>query len=88
MAAIVLVSGGHLVLEVTGATLLQRVTTDAVRGRAVGLMMTVDTGADPKFRVVGFSTSWASYGSHTIKLVVVGTSGRPRVDLDAFEIVR
>ena len=40
MAAIVLVSAGHLVLEVTGATLLQRVTTDAVRGRAVGLMMT------------------------------------------------
>jgi MFS family permease len=46
MVAIVLVSGGHLVLEVTGATLLQRVTTDAVRGRAVGLMMTVDTGAE------------------------------------------
>ena len=46
MLAIVLVSGGHLVLEVTGATLLQRVTTDAVRGRAVGLMMTVDTGAE------------------------------------------
>ena len=46
MAAIILVSGGHLVLEVTGATLLQRVTTDAVRGRAVGLMMTVDTGAE------------------------------------------
>jgi len=46
MVAIILVSGGHLVLEVTGATLLQRVTTDAVRGRAVGLMMTVDTGAE------------------------------------------
>ena len=46
MAAIALISGGHLVLEVTGATLLQRVTTDAVRGRAVGLMMTVDTGAE------------------------------------------
>jgi MFS family permease len=46
MAAIVLVSAGHLVLEVTGATLLQRVTTDAMRGRAVGLMMTTDTGAE------------------------------------------
>ena len=46
MAAIALLSAGHLVLEVTGATLLQRVTTDAVRGRAVGLMMTVDTGAE------------------------------------------
>ena len=46
MAAIALLSAGHLVLEVTGATLLQRVTTDAVRGRSVGLMMTVDTGAE------------------------------------------
>lgn len=43
MLAIVLVSAGHLVLEVIAATLLQRVTTDAVRGRAVGAMMTVDT---------------------------------------------
>lgn len=46
MTAIVLASGGHLVLEVAGATLLQRVTTDAVRGRAVGLMGTVDSGAE------------------------------------------
>ena len=46
MAAIALLSAGHLVLEVTGATLLQRVTTDAVRGRSVGLMMTIDTGAE------------------------------------------
>jgi MFS family permease len=46
MAAIVLASGGHLVIEVTGATLLQRVTTDAIRGRAVGLLGTVDSGAE------------------------------------------
>jgi len=44
--AIVLVSAGHLVLEVVSATLLQRVTTDAFRGRAVGVMMTVDTTAE------------------------------------------
>lgn len=43
MVAIVLVSAGHLVLEVIAATLLQRVTSDAVRGRAVGAMMTIDT---------------------------------------------
>ncbi len=46
MVAIVLVSAGHLVLEVIAATLLQRVTTDAVRGRAVGAMMTIDTTAE------------------------------------------
>jgi len=64
MLAIILVSGGHLVLEVTGATLLQRVTTDAVRGRAVGLMMTVDTGAEAAGSflvpalVAGVGTAW------------------------------
>ena len=46
MFAIVLISAGHLVLEVIGATLLQRVTTDAVRGRAVGTMMTLDSIAE------------------------------------------
>jgi hypothetical protein len=49
---------------VTGATLLQRVTTDAVRGRAVGLMMTVDTGAEAAGSflipalVAGAGTAW------------------------------
>ncbi len=46
MAAIVLVCAGHMVLEVIGATLLQRVTTDAIRGRAVGAMMSIDTFAE------------------------------------------
>ena len=46
MVAIVAISAGHLVLEVIGATLLQRVTTDAVRGRAVGSMMTLDSLAE------------------------------------------
>ena len=46
MIAIILISAGHLVLEVIAATLLQRVTTDEVRGRAVGAMMTVDTAAE------------------------------------------
>jgi hypothetical protein len=46
MVAIVAISAGHLVLEVVGATLLQRVTTDAVRGRAVGAMMTLDSVAE------------------------------------------
>jgi MFS family permease len=46
MVAIVAISAGHLLLEVIGATLLQRVTTDAVRGRAVGTMMTLDSTAE------------------------------------------
>jgi predicted MFS family arabinose efflux permease len=46
MGAIVLISAGHLVLEVLAATLMQRVTTDAVRGRTVGALMTVETLAE------------------------------------------
>jgi hypothetical protein len=36
------------------------------------------------YRQVVYQTSWASYGSHTIKIRVLGTSGRPRVDFDGF----
>ena len=32
--------------------------------------------------------TFATTGTHTVKLVVVGTAGRPRVDLDAFAIVK
>ena len=77
MAAITLVSAGHLVLEVTGATLLQRVTTDAVRGRAVGLMMTVDTGAEAAgsfivpVLVAGFGTAAVLGVSGVLMLVAI-----------------
>jgi hypothetical protein len=39
-------------------------------------------------RVVAFSRTWKSVGTHTIRLVVVGTAGHPRVDVDAFEVLR
>ena len=39
-------------------------------------------------RSVVFSKTWASRGTHTIKLVLVGTAGRARVDVDAFAVVR
>lgn len=53
------------------------------------LVTSVDTvAAATTYRQVVFSKSWSSYGSHTIKLVVVGTAGRPLSVLDAFEVVR
>jgi hypothetical protein len=52
------------------------------------LAATVDLRrSSSRHRVVVFSRSWASVGRHTLKLVVLGTSGRPRVDVDAFVIV-
>jgi hypothetical protein len=53
------------------------------------LAATTDTvGSTTTPRQIVFSKAWSSYGSHTIRIVVVGTSGRPQVDLDAFEVMR
>jgi hypothetical protein len=38
-------------------------------------------------RALVFTGAWASAGPHTLRLVVAGTPGRPRVDVDAFVIV-
>jgi len=52
------------------------------------LAATIDTYSPTTvYRQVVFSKGWSSYGTHTIKLVVVGTPDRPRVDLDAFEVI-
>jgi hypothetical protein len=38
------------------------------------------------YRYVAFQRAWSSSGKHTIKIVVAGTSGHPRVDMDVFEV--
>ena len=35
-----------------------------------------------------YRASWTSSGAHTLRIVVVGTPGHPRVDVDAFAILR
>jgi V8-like Glu-specific endopeptidase len=51
-------------------------------------VMTINLyAATRSFEYVAFQRSWASSGKHTIKIVVGGTSGRPRIDLDAFEVI-
>lgn len=53
------------------------------------LRATVDARADATtYRQVVYSKVWSSYGSHAIKLVVVGTVDRPSGTVDAFEVVR
>ena len=41
---------------------------------------------DPRRAV--FTASWSTSGSHTLEIRVRGTSGRPRVDLDALVVLR
>lgn len=39
-------------------------------------------------RVVLFGKAWSTPGVHTVKVIVAGTTGRPRVDIDAFAVLR
>ena len=39
-------------------------------------------------RPIVFSAAWAMNGTHVLKVVVVGTARRPRVDTDAFVKLR
>jgi subtilisin family serine protease len=41
-----------------------------------------------KARQVVFTRTWIANGVHTVKVVPVGTAGHPRVDIDAFVILR
>ena len=50
---------------------------------------TVDTyRSSTQVRSVAWQKTWATSATRTIKLVVAGTSGRPRVDLDAFIVLK
>jgi N-acetylmuramoyl-L-alanine amidase len=52
------------------------------------LAATVDlTAATNTYRFVAFSRTWSSVGTHTIRIVSVGTPV-PRVDIDAFGVIR
>jgi subtilisin family serine protease len=53
------------------------------------LAATVDTyGRTFAARRIVFSRAWATKATHVVKVVVLGTTGRPRVDLDAFLVIQ
>jgi hypothetical protein len=52
------------------------------------LVATVDLSGPTQFRTVAWQRTWSTVGTRTIKLVVAGTAGRPRVDLDAIAVLR
>ena len=35
-------------------------------------------------KIVLFARNWSTSGTHKVKLVLTGTSGHPRFDIDAF----
>jgi subtilisin family serine protease len=53
------------------------------------LVSTIDLyHATAQSRVVLFSRAWSTVATHTIRVVVLGTAGRPRIDIDGFAIAR
>ena len=44
--------------------------------------------ATTKYRQLIYQFTWATAGTHKIKIYVKGTSGHPRVDIDAFVVLR
>jgi hypothetical protein len=60
-----------------------RVYVDGVYATTVNLHAT-----STAYRRVVWTRSWGAVGSHSVKIVVSGTSGHPRVDMDAVIVAR
>jgi hypothetical protein len=87
-------AGRSASLKFTGRSIALVTTKAPSRGKVKvyvngAYVATVDLyGASTQYRALAWQKTWSSSGTRTIKLVVAGTSGRPRVDLDAFVIVK
>ncbi len=60
-----------------------RVYVDGVDVGAVSLL-----ASTTQPRAIVFAANWTSSATHTLKIVVMGTAGHPRVDLDALVFLR
>ncbi len=60
-----------------------QVWIDGVLATTVNLFTSTST-----YQQLVFSTAWPTSGLHTIRIVVSGTAGHPRVDLDTFVVGR
>lgn len=52
------------------------------------LLATVDLAGATAYRQVVWAKTWSTSAARSIRVVVVGTSGRPRVDVDAFVVLK
>ena len=53
------------------------------------LVATVDLArGSVQYRAIAWQKTWTTVASRTIKVVVLGTPGRPRVDIDGFVVVK
>ena len=89
-------SGASARYTFTGRGIALVTTKAASRGKvriyldgATRPVATVDLrSATTTYRVQAWARTWSASGRHTIRIVCAGTAGRPRVDLDAFSILK
>ncbi len=87
-------SGATAKLSFTGRNVAWVAPKSSTRGKADvyvdgAYVQTVDLYSSSTLsRQVVFSQSWATSESHTLEVRVLGTSGRPRVDIDAFVVLQ
>ena len=87
-------TGAYLTFAFTGRSIALVTTTAANRGKVKVYVngvyqATVDLRSSATtYRVLAWQKTWSTSATRTVKLVVVGTSGRPRVDLDAFATLK
>ena len=87
-------AGASARITATGRAYAFVTTTGPTRGKAKVyvngvLKATIDLrSVSTAYRVQAWSIRYATSASRTVKVVVLGTSGRPRVDVDAFVVLR
>jgi GH25 family lysozyme M1 (1,4-beta-N-acetylmuramidase) len=83
-------AGASVTYRFTGSSVAWVSPTGPTRGKAKVYVdgtyaVTVDlSSSTSRARVVAFARNFGFNGTHTLKIVVVGTAGRPRVAVDAF----
>lgn len=86
--------GSAATLTFTGRSIAFVTTTARSRGKVRILVNGVSQGvfdlrtSTTANRAVVWQKTWATSAKRTVKVVVLGTSGRPRADVDAFVVVR
>jgi hypothetical protein len=87
-------SGASLSYRFTGRAIALVTTTSPTRGKARiyvnGVYQaTVDLRSSSSgYRVLAWQKTWSTSRTRTVKVVVLGTAGRPRVDADGFVVLK
>lgn len=87
-------AGAYATMTFSGRSVTWVSTRGTDRGKARvyvdgSLVATIDLySPSTNYRAQSFAKTWSAVGTHTIKVVVLGTSGRPRVDADAFFVLK